>query len=61
MTSEEIAKEILISMIEHDKISPTINTTREDINKSYVEEVCKAYSTVYQTVCNASKSKYEAD
>lgn len=61
MSNEEIAKEILICILQQDKIQPTSGNGQEEYNKTYIEEVCKAYNTVYQTVCNASKSKHEND
>jgi hypothetical protein len=61
MTNEEITKEIIISMIQHDKIGPTSTKNIEELNSSYTQAVCKAFDTVYQTVSKTSKSKYETE
>ncbi|MBU2703655.1 putative surface anchored protein [Sporomusaceae bacterium BoRhaA] len=57
MTYEEITKEILVAMIQNGKLTPTSKETRESLNSTYVEEVCKAFSAVYQTVSTASIKK----
>jgi hypothetical protein len=45
----EITKEIVLKMIECDKIVPK-DASLDGQNDSYVEEVCKAYETVYKTI-----------
>jgi hypothetical protein len=58
MSFEETAKEIIISMIQHDKILPQSPTgSYEEKNSSYIAEVCKAFNMVYQTVKEASKHR----
>jgi len=61
MTNEEIAKEIVIAMIQQDKISPVNKNTIEEINQAYTEEVCKAFIAVFKTVNNAPQSIYEKE
>jgi|GEM_PF-3320516 len=46
-----LAKEILVQMIQSNKLTLKSGTDcYPDINKTNVEEVCKAYSTIYQTI-----------
>jgi len=53
MTNEEITKEIIVTMIQMGKILPASSGNAEICNKSYNEELCKAYIAVYKTVNNA--------
>lgn len=51
----EITRDIVVKMLSEKLISTSINSTAEARNKSYIEEVCKAIKTVYQTVDEIAK------
>lgn len=63
MDNLEITKEIVLKLIETGKIAQPIDKTKrayspEEANEKYLEEVCKAYKTVYQTVNKAFNGEF---
>lgn len=63
MDKFEITKEIVLKLIETEKIARPINQngasySAEEANEKYIEEVCKAYKAVYQTVQKAEAGEF---
>lgn len=60
MVEKEIAKEIVLSMIQSNKLSlkayNAINKDLTEINAFNVQEVCKAYKTVFEAVLNPKEN-----
>ncbi|MDF2859032.1 MAG: hypothetical protein K0Q87_4883 [Neobacillus sp.] len=63
MDNLEITKEIVLKLIETGQINRPINQngatySGETANEKYIEEVCKAYKTVFQTVNKAYRGEF---
>lgn len=55
---DEITRDIVIAMIENNKIYPPVNTgtqSQTELNDLYLKELSLAYERVYKTVSNAHK------
>lgn len=64
VNKEEIARDIILKMIEHGKIErPKCKGeyNSSEANDLYVSEVCKAFKTVCKTVSEVSIGKWDSD
>jgi hypothetical protein len=52
----QIAKELTLAIV--DKIKPTNLTNQKTANQSYIEEVCKAYISFFNTLKQIEKDNY---
>ncbi|MCK8826367.1 hypothetical protein MWH25_01220 [Natroniella acetigena] len=58
MKTDEIAKEITLKMLEHERKSPLIIGDSES-NERYANEVAKFYKTIYKAVEEAKNTPVE--
>ena len=56
-TATKATTEIIITMIQNNKILPTANATASEINESYYKELSKAYRTIFTQVLNGLSGK----
>ena len=59
----EVTRDIVLKMLDEKliSISAKSNESIEDRNKAYVNEVCKAFKTLYQTVSEVTTTKWPKD
>lgn len=55
MTSQEIAKEIILKAMDNNLIKATNTGSAEVTNKSFADETCKFYEKIFKTLENIKK------